>query len=625
MKLFLSLVGIRRISMAIPVSMLLTPTLLFSQLSMEPDVSKPCVVSGTDGKLHVFALGGKRELLQRTWNQNTWGSWQDLGGRWTASPSATSSLPGRIDVILRDSEGQLMYMFHQNGGWSSPAKIGVVASSAPAAVSILPSMIDLFFRSQNGHLLYWRYLNGRWREVSNFGQTLAYEPVAVVPRWERAEIVIVTSRGTLLHRSWNGQRWSGWTEIPEEPTAAPALAAGPDRSLHLFIRSRSGIMGYRSRVGNAWGRTTAINKKITAAPVAVFHQDKLQVFVRDVNDQLSRSQKSAQAWDPWYNLGGPLNGKLHARVRLLTHNIYGLHEKFHTFRQNYCPYRSQSFGRKVAKADPAYDIVGLQEFYGTPSGGIRSCSPEYLDEAIQSTGRYKNSNNQFNHRPKANNRPNGGVGVFTLHQIGMHITKAWHNDVQDWPSAPEGFIFVRIKLNNAPVELDCYIVHLNSGGENRERRKMQLWELAIKMGELSKNSGNPVIVMGDFNIGGPPSNKGNDAYVDIKNALRGPEDLWMRTHPTEDGFTDDCPGNTINKNNGCSGSQRIDYIFVVTDKQLTNSPYLVKVDNPQDVKIIRWRADDISQISNIPITSKTRRTHVSDHFGLEATIEIRDK
>jgi endonuclease/exonuclease/phosphatase family metal-dependent hydrolase len=313
------------------------------------------------------------------------------------------------------------------------------------------------------------------------------------------------------------------------------------------------------------------------------------------------------------------NGKLMAKLRVLTHNVYGLKECD-------CDLRAKQFGMQVARALPKYDIVGVQEYYSTPDGDFKTCDAKYLSNAIWSTGRYRNSNNYYRFYPEVRWQFDGGVGIFTMHPIKKFDHWQWNNDVQPRYKAAEGFILARIEIPNAKITVDAYIVHLNSGGGNRERRKKQLQQLASKISTLSSKSGNPVIVMGDFNIGGPPSYAGNAGYQDIMNILKSPQDLWMTAHPKSNGFTYDCQNNTVAKSSGCRGQERIDYIFAITNSAFTNSRYVIKVANPNDVKVVNWHVPAVRDHRTNPANPVNRNSfNISDHFGLEALIEIREK
>ncbi len=327
-------------------------------------------------------------------------------------------------------------------------------------------------------------------------------------------------------------------------------------------------------------------------------------------------------------------GAVVARVRLLTYNIYGLKE-------SRCGARAKAFGRFVARANPRFDIVGVQEYYKALSF---ICEAKYLRQTIHSTGLYKHKyrtvsrrlrsriisvRRHFLHNPRSLSRPKGGLGVFSRFAIVNRYQKTWPSDrgtlLGKRKSAGEGFIFTRIKLpanrqandGKGFVLLDLYNVHVNSGKENHKRRMKQLAYLARHVRKTSARSGNPVVVMGDFNIGGPPTHNGNPGYQRILNALGQPVDLFFHAYPRKPGFTYDCRTNAVNraKKKKCKSRSRIDFIFLVQNKRLTNSPYQLALPRKTDVRIMEMQFR----------TKKGRRSNVSDHYGLAATIEIRRK
>jgi hypothetical protein len=142
------------------------------------------------------------------------------------------------------------------------------------------------------------------------------------------------------------------------------------------------------------------------------------------------------------------------KLRILTHNIYGLSKED-------CSARLNAIGRHIAGARPKYDIIGLQEFYNAPA---RTCEPNNLNFEIWKSGLYKNSDNYYRYYPEVGSSPlsadlgiDGGVGIFTLHHIVKFNDWQWDNDNQGRAEAKEGFIFARIGINNA-LKVDTYIV-----------------------------------------------------------------------------------------------------------------------------------------------------------------------
>jgi hypothetical protein len=256
---------------------------------------------------------------------------------------------------------------------------------------------------------------------------------------------------------------------------------------------------------------------------------------------------------------------------------------------------------------------------------------------------------------------------------------------QSWPEALQGVILARVRIPNTPVTIDVYVLHLHAASDGCDRccREEELQELVEFIEAHSPCSGNPVIVMGDFNIGGPPTCCGNQGYEDILTALRNPRDLWWEAHPCGQPPRLHCgdPGNPCDEpesacfpgectiplapapevnychaadpfqcnqvtcsdapaqclptcsnqppapfcagwagytNDGCvnelSDSQdRIDFIFAITDPSLTSSPFTIDL---VDARVADWTMTIQPDTGGAPL-------HVSDHLGVEATIEIR--
>jgi endonuclease/exonuclease/phosphatase family metal-dependent hydrolase len=589
-----------------------------SDLGFEPEVAGPAVIATGDGRLEVFIRGENNELVQRSWNGTSWSGWKNLGGDISAAPAVTSSQPGRLDVFVRGGGGDLVHRFFENSRWSGWNNLGGDLTSAPAAVSPEPGRIEVFVRGTSGELVQRTYRDGAWGGWRNLGTRLASAPAAVADG-TRVELFARAPDFHLIQKSYDGSRWSAWRDLGGDLTAAPAAAAG-STGIHVFVRGMNGELVHRVWNGTSWSGWENLGGTLTAAPSATADVGRLEVFVRGGGNDLVQRTFSAGHWSGWKNLGGDLRGKLRARLRLLTHNVYGLDGSL-------CAARAREFGWQVAHAQPAYDIVGVQEYYNATDADVFTCDSGPLSKSIWSTGRYRNPENYYRFYPEMTwPKSDGGVGIFTLHPITKFDDWRWDNDSQSFPEGAEGFIFARIRIPNTGISVDTYVVHLNSGGDNYERRRLQLWQLRRKIIELSRGSGNPVIVMGDFNIGGPPSNNGNLGYPEIRSVLGYPTDIWLEAWPRYNGWTDDCTRNSFG-GSGCRVGARIDYVLVITDPALTSSPYLVTVRKRSDVAVARWRVDRdrLSDLEKAIADGMGGPPNVSDHFGLEATIEIRDR
>ncbi len=595
-----------------------------TKLGLEPDVAGPAVIATADGRLEVFVRGERDELVQRSWNGASWSGWKNLGGDISATPAVTSSQPGRLDVFVRGAGGDLVHRFLENGrwsGWSGWNNLGGELTSAPAAVSPAPGRIEVFIRGVSGELVQRTYRAGAWSGWKNFGTRLASAPAAVSVGTGRIELFARDLDFRLIQKSYDGSRWSPWRrDLGGDLTAGPAVTATGPSGVHVFVRGISGELVHRRWNGSTWSGWSNLGGTLTSAPAAAAGKGgRIDVFVRGSTNDLVQRTYSAGQWSGWRNLGGDLRGKLRARLRLLTHNVYGLPGDL-------CEARAREFGWRVAHATPAYDIVALQEYYTATDLDLFTCDAGPLSESIWSTGRYRNSDNYYRFYPDLSNRPDGGVGIFTLHPITTFDDWRWDNDNQSYPEAPEGFVFARIRIPGANLSVDTYVVHLNSGDEY-DRRRAQLQQLRRTIAERSRGSGNPVIVMGDFNIGGPPSGNGNLGHTEIQSILGYPKDLWMNQWPRANGWTYDCTTNSILADPNCNAGARIDYILEVTDPALTSSPYTITLAKRADVGVVRWRAERerLTSLERFFADAAGGPPHVSDHFGVEATIEIRER
>ncbi len=319
-------------------------------------------------------------------------------------------------------------------------------------------------------------------------------------------------------------------------------------------------------------------------------------------------------------------GGLIRRLRVLTHNVFGFDDPDGLFDTPlfglHCEARYGSLGSAVAIAAPAYDIVGLQEYW-THVPDI-TCNPAHLEAAITSNGQYTQPASSALFQPAPDifqKEVGGGLGVFTLHSIAEWEGTQFDDTGESGDWWPQGFLFARIGIPGTAIVVDTYVVHTYATVKDAcdaACHRAELRQLAARIVERSGSSGNPVLVIGDLNISGPaggatpldchdPANHDSDDYqyhCVLMTELHAPRDLWSENHP-------DAPGHP-----GVSGATkpgngtRLDYVLVPTHPLLTNSPYEIFVRNRDDVKVVKWG---------------TGWGPVSDHYGVEATIDIRKR
>lgn len=282
-------------------------------------------------------------------------------------------------------------------------------------------------------------------------------------------------------------------------------------------------------------------------------------------------------------------GELVTTVRVLVQNIYGR-------KKEDCEARYKALAANILAASPPYDVVALQEDWKISGDRWFTCDNSVLTKALEADGRYAGTGRSVRHKPSADAlEASGGVSVFTRHKI----TDAYENKfVNGRPIPLSGYVLARVEV--APgVTLDVWDVHLEAGSDGCDDDCR--WEQATDFGGAVElfAAKNPILIVGDFNTGGPmtkaekPPYKGNGGYANVMDAMRDPRDLWLELG-TGAGDTSD--------------KERIDYVLLPEHPKVL-SPDSAFVLAPRSVEVARWQ------------TPAGKR--VSDHFGLDATLEVR--
>lgn len=309
----------------------------------------------------------------------------------------------------------------------------------------------------------------------------------------------------------------------------------------------------------------------------------------------------------------PVRGPLaFGDVPVLVLNVFGQKPSLES--DSLCEARLERTGQMIANAMPPYAIIGLNEVHPDYVG--ITCDGKAVIDAIQKNGEYGSGKHRWGHPETDWTSYDGGLALLSTSEFewspySNHVHKY---DFDPWGRTPSGFIFAEIRLT-ADVAIDVYVTHLHSQGEwprecDRDCRYRDLEELARGIHDRSENSGNPVLVMGDFNIAGPNPSPGacdgNCGYADIMDVLRNPRDLWLESSPTG-------PGSTNSVNLPASVGKRIDFMFVMSDPFFYDSKYEIFLSRNvrEPISLVKWTMDD--------------GTPVSDHFGISAILEIRER
>ena len=301
------------------------------------------------------------------------------------------------------------------------------------------------------------------------------------------------------------------------------------------------------------------------------------------------------------------------RVRVLTLNLYGLRypsKQGSTPDESDCAGRLKAAAQRIRSADPPYDIVGIQELYSLPGSGTIACDPAPFLSELGAAGSLGLRKILFSPKGRTwEGEANGGIALITPHIIEQQDSRRFVGAGATLHVA-RGAVFARVAIRSG-LKVDVYVVHLSPGRQKAGERKRELAALAKLVAVKSSASGNPVLVLGDFNVAGPPHAGGE--YRAILQALRKPRDLWLANNPSDPGFTYDCLANAVAALRDCDYQARLDYLLIVTDRSLSNSDYQVNLDKEHAVRRVTWSTEGQHPLP------------VSDHYGVEATLSVERK
>ena len=309
---------------------------------------------------------------------------------------------------------------------------------------------------------------------------------------------------------------------------------------------------------------------------------------------------------------GLLTAEEPIKLRVLTLNMYGLRyppQLVWLRDESRCRGRFHSVGEHIREARPQYDIVGIQELYSAPDLRILTCDPRpFLNEITVPSDPRGTFNRQLflpsGERWKL--EADGGMGLVTPHTIERFAS--WRFTGSEGPlRAARGVLYARIAISGSALRVETYVVHLSAGRFEAQQRRRELQTLSQLIATNSGASGNPVLVLGDFNIDGTPGK--SEEYDNIVGILHQPRDLWREAHPNAEGYTYDCEQNTLAQLRKCNYQARIDYVLVPTAPVFMRSRYSVTLDQG-DVRLVAWHTQDADRVP------------VSDHYGLEAFLRF---
>lgn len=225
--------------------------------------SGPLAVSTKPTRLDVFVIGSAPgyELFQKTWNDNVWGNWINLGGSWSKiTPTAVVWGGGRIDVFVVNPETKALYTKGWDGStWEPPdtfTKIGGYCTSRPVAITWGGNRVDVFARGGDAGLWHLSKSEDVWSDWTSISgnRTIQGEPSAVAWGPNHFDVFAWGSDNSLLHRSFDlteNQEQGVWTPsngfevIGQGLTGPPKVVSDASNNLHVFSYLQYGQLSHR--------------------------------------------------------------------------------------------------------------------------------------------------------------------------------------------------------------------------------------------------------------------------------------------------------------------------------------------------------------------------------------------
>ncbi|MEL6734881.1 MAG: trypsin-like serine protease [Pseudomonadota bacterium] len=244
--------------------------------------------------------------------QNFIAGFEDLGGHLGGAPTATRTTGNRIELFARGRHGGELVQRSWNGqSWSGWKNLGGDILGAPSVVHIGGGRLEVFVRGKHNDELVQRSWDGRrWSGWKNLGGDIAAGPSAIHTGDGRIEVFVRGKHNDeLVQRSWNGSSWSGWKNLGGDINAAPAAVYVGGGRMEVFVRGRhNDELVQRSWNGVSWSGWKNLGGDIASAPAAIHTGNgRLKVFVRGKhNDELVERSWNGQGWSGWKNHGGDL-------------------------------------------------------------------------------------------------------------------------------------------------------------------------------------------------------------------------------------------------------------------------------------------------------------------------------
>ena len=206
------------------------------------------VAQGSRTDLFVRGTDG---AIWHTWRDDSYHSWESLGGDWQGSPAADTLGPGHVGVVARSRDNAIWDNDFLKDRWSGWRSIGGTLTSDPGAVAVGRDSVHIFARGTDNAIWHrwWERPCDCWRNWESLGGTATSGPAAESLGSGHVEVFVRGTDNAIWHRFFF-RGWRGWWTLGGNATAGPgAVATGPNR-IDLFMRSSDNNTTFRKQ----WNR-----------------------------------------------------------------------------------------------------------------------------------------------------------------------------------------------------------------------------------------------------------------------------------------------------------------------------------------------------------------------------------
>lgn len=169
-------------------------------------ISGPTITAspGETNALHVFGVSTDKALYHSIVyiNDDTWTSWENLGGGLVGDPAAVSWGPNRFDIFSIAGDEQLWQKTYDNGWQNWKLISGGLFKPGVGAASKSTGSINVFMRGKDDAVFHRSFSSGNWYGVENIGGAIRGSPSAVSTGSTRVDVFAVGGSDAAVYRSY---------------------------------------------------------------------------------------------------------------------------------------------------------------------------------------------------------------------------------------------------------------------------------------------------------------------------------------------------------------------------------------------------------------------------------------